>query len=230
MNLLIHAEQTPLIACVFNDRDVIDVNKDLISQADLIELRIDMFEDITIEHVKNIVKIAKDKFNKPLIITVRDIREGGQKAISDRFPLYEAAMPLSDFIDVEVNSEQLLQKVRDTMKEGLLIGSYHNFDLTPKDEFLDEIVFKGRDLGADIIKIAVTSKNRSDLIRLLLFTLKHKEKRIITMGMGEHGLPSRIIAPLFGSLITYGYVTKPSAPGQLSISQLSETLNLLNIR
>ncbi len=199
--------------------------------ADLIELRIDMFEDNSLHHVLETFRIAKDKFNKPLITTVRDISEGGQNAIPDRLALYEAALPLSYFVDVEINSEILLKKVKSIMNdETILIGSYHNFDLTPTDEFLEGIIREGRLLGVDIVKIAVTSNDRNDLIRLMLFTLKHKDSGVISMCMGKQGLPSRIIAPVFGSLIAYGYINKPAAPGQLSIRQLFDIFSLLNIR
>lgn len=227
----LQSSKTPLIACVLNDKDVHTIDGNSISMVDLIELRIDMFEDNSLHRVLETFKIAKDKFNKPLIATVRDISEGGQRAIPDRFVLYEAALPLSDFVDVEVNSETLLQRVRGIISDRtILIGSYHNFDLTPPDEFLEGIVRKGSASGVDIVKIAVRANDRNDLIRLLLFTLKHKDSGIITMCMGEQGLPSRIIAPLFGSLIAYGYINKPSAPGQLSVRQLSEIFSLLNIR
>lgn len=225
------SKKTPLIACVLTDKDVLSIREDSISMADLIELRIDMFDDISPGHVMEMFRIATDKFNKPLITTVRDVSEGGQRDIPDRFALYEAAVPLSDFVDVEVNSKSLLQKVKGIMNDrNFLIGSYHNFDLTPQDDFLDGIVMRGNVLGADMVKIAVTAKDRDDLIRLLLFTLRHKDSGMITMCMGEQGLPSRIIAPVFGSLIAYGYINKPSAPGQLSVVQLSEIFSLLNIR
>lgn len=223
--------KTPLIACVLTDKDVLSISKNSISMADIIELRIDMFDNISPDYVMEMFGIAKDKFNKPLIATVRDVSEGGQRDIPHRLALYEAAVPLSDFIDVEVNSESLLQKVKGIMNDRtLLIGSYHNFDLTPQDDFLDGIVIRGKVLGSDMVKIAVTAKNRDDLIRLLLFTLRHKDSGMITMCMGEHGSPSRIIAPVFGSVIAYGYINKPSAPGQLSVMQLSEIFSLLNIR
>ncbi len=230
MNPLIQLDKTPQIACVLNDRDVINIDNNSIAKADLIELRIDMFEDITIENIKKTFDIAKDRFGKPIIATVRDTQEGGQKAIADRFSIYEAILPLTDFVDVEITSEVLFKRVTSIIDNRSLIGSYHNFDHAPNDEFLEGIASKGWALGADIIKIAVTARDKSDLIRLLLFTLRHRDSGIITMCMGEEGLPSRIIAPIFGSLITYGYVTKPSAPGQLSINQLSEILSLLNIR
>jgi 3-dehydroquinate dehydratase type I len=100
----------------------------------------------------------------------------------------------------------------------------------PDIEFLDNIFLKGKSLGADIIKIAVVANNNDDLTRLVTFTLKHRSEGLITMAMGDIGLPSRVINPIFGSLITYGYVNKPSAPGQLSIRELMDIFKLLKIR
>lgn len=225
------SKNTPLIACVLSDQDVFALDDNSLNKVDLIELRIDMFDDLSLNHVGETLKAAKNKFNKPLITTVRDVNEGGQKVISDRFTFYEIAAPLSDFVDVEVNSESLMRQVKDILQgRTILIGSYHNFDLTPQDEFLEGIITKGRSLGADIVKVAVMAKDRDDLIRFMLFTLRHKDAGVITMSMGDYGVPSRVVSPVFGSLITYGYLNKPSAPGQLSVSQLSEILRLIKLR
>lgn len=228
---LIHGQRLPLIACVLTDEDVSLLSAESLTMADLIELRIDMFKEISEDYVSQTVKNAKSKFNKPLISTIRDIKEGGVREIPHRLRLYAAAMPMSDFVDVEINSESLIGQIKAIPQETtILIGSYHNFDSTPEDEFLEAIAARGRSLGADIVKIAVTAQNRDDLIRLMLFTLKHREKGVITMSMGDYGMPSRIVSPVFGSLITYGYINKPSAPGQLSLSQLSGILGLIKLR
>ncbi|MDL5501677.1 MAG: type I 3-dehydroquinate dehydratase [Candidatus Methanoperedens sp.] len=42
--------------------------------------------------------------------------------------------------------------------------------------------------------------------------------------MGKH---SRIMAPLYGSVMTYGYVDIPVAPGQLRVDELKNMLQLL---
>ncbi|MBI3592233.1 MAG: type I 3-dehydroquinate dehydratase [Nitrospirae bacterium] len=53
---------------------------------------------------------------------------------------------------------------------------------------------------------------------------------MITIAMGEKGLPSRVFSPICGSLITYGYVNHPSAPGQLSASELMYIFRRLKVR
>jgi 3-dehydroquinate dehydratase type I len=224
--------EIPLIAGVLTDTDVLTINKDSLNPADLIELRVDMFEDISLNHIENIFRVAKENFKKPIIATVRDVKEGGQKKIADRLGIYKAVIMFSDIIDVEIGNKDTMIAIKNLCKpcKKLLIGSYHNFELTPDDNFLDGIVLQGKELGADIVKIAAMAKNREDLIRLAFLTHRHKDKGMITMSMGDMGLPSRIFNPICGSLITYGYINHPSAPGQLSASELLYIFRRLNIR
>ncbi|MEW6740947.1 MAG: type I 3-dehydroquinate dehydratase [Nitrospirota bacterium] len=224
--------EVPLIAGVLTDIDVLTAKKDSLNPADLIELRVDMFEDISLDHIENIFRAAKENFKKPIIATVRDVKEGGQREIADRLGIYRAVVPLSDVIDVEIGSEDILtetKKLCNTYRK-LLIGSYHNFEFTPDGGFLDSIVAHGKELGVDIVKIAAMAKDREDLIRLMFLTQRHKDAGIITMSMGNKGLPSRVFNPLFGSLISYGYINHPSAPGQLSVSELIYIFRRLKMR
>ena len=64
-----------------------------------------------------------------------------------------------------------------------------------------------------------------------LFEATLSAKRpVCTIAMGEIGAHSRIIAPVYGSLLTYGYVRKPVAPGQMRVDQVLEGLRLLGLR
>ncbi|MDI6801034.1 MAG: type I 3-dehydroquinate dehydratase [Thermodesulfovibrionales bacterium] len=226
--------EMPLIAGVLTDADIPHISEDIhedIHNVDLIELRVDMFNDITPAHVKEVFKTAKEIFKKPIIATARDIREGGQREVPHRTGIYELISSFSDIVDVELNSTDIKEAKRLCAKhKKILIASYHNFELTPDDAFLDSVVSRGKEMGADIIKIAGMANSRDDFIRLLLFTLRHKEEGLITMSMGDNGLPSRVFNPLFGSLITYSYINKPSAPGQLSAKELMDIFRRLKIR
>jgi 3-dehydroquinate dehydratase type I len=224
--------EQPLIAGALTDADVPSIKEERVKSADLIELRVDMFQDISLSHVKEIFKIARERFGKPIIATVRDMKEGGQREIADRLSLYDEIVPLSDMADVEIISGDIFGDIKRLCiaNKKTLIGSHHNFEKTPDDDFLDGIVSKGKALGADIVKIATTARSRDDLIRMLNFTLRHKDKGMITMSMGDHGLPSRVVGPVFGSLITYGYINQPSAPGQISTDELLSVFRLLKLR
>jgi 3-dehydroquinate dehydratase type I len=222
---------SPLIACAITDSDIDRLGDDFIKNADIAELRVDMFDDISAAHVTEIARVFKNRFSKPLLITARDIKEGGQREIADRVELYRAAAPLADIMDVEINSSVFSQIKELCSKNNIvLIASHHNFKTTPDNDFLQKIYEKGKSKGADIVKIAAFANSREDFLRLSMFTMKYKDEGIITMSMGDAGLPSRVLNPLFGSLITYGYINRPSAPGQLSIIELSDIFRKLKIR
>lgn len=224
--------QQPLIAGVLTDSDVSGLGVERLYSSDIIELRVDMFDSFAPAHVLEVFRSAREKFGKPIIATIRDVREGGNKEIRDRLEMYRIVAPEADAVDVEILSGDMLRQARalSSDKERLLIGSYHNFASTPPDDFLEEIVASGRQNGADVVKLAVTAKDDNDFIRLMLLTLRHKDRGIITMAMGDKGLPSRVFSPVFGSLITYGSVNKPSAPGQLSTTEMRDIFGKLKIR
>lgn len=222
----------PLVAGTLTDIDVMSIDNATLGPADLIELRVDMFSNVSASHVEDVFKKARDRFRKPLIGTVRDPKEGGKQEIQDRVSLYAAIAPFSDLLDVEINSGDTLSEVKKIClkHKNLLIGSYHNFESTPDTESLTAVFNKGKSLDADIVKIAVMGKSREDLLRLISFTLKHRDEGLITISMGDEGMASRLFNPVCGSLITYGYVTQPTVPGQLSISELMYLFRRLKIR
>ncbi len=222
----------PLIAGILTDRDYPPADSDELNAVDIIELRVDMFGSAESDHVKDVFKEVRTRYNKPVLATVRDLREGGEKEITGRLDVYRGIIPLSDLVDVEIQSGELFPQVKrlcSTFKK-ILIGSYHNFHSTPHDGILDDIVKQGEVRGADIVKIAVKATGKEDLIRFIDFALRNKDKGLITISMGDHGLPSRIFTPLLGSPITYGYIKTASAPGQLSVQEMMSMFRKLKMR
>jgi len=47
------------------------------------------------------------------------------------------------------------------------------------------------------------------------------------MGMGDVGRHLRAVAPIYGSVLTYGYIGSPTAPGQIPVKALRGVLDLL---
>jgi 3-dehydroquinate dehydratase-1 len=222
----------PLVSGMLTDRDYLKTEKDVMAAVDLIELRVDMFSAVDSAHVKNIFKRVRDLFNKPIIATIRDVKEGGEKEVPNRLDLYRGIIPLSDVVDVEINADDLFPEIRKlcTTFRKLLIGSFHNFDLTPEPAVLEGIVSKAVSSKADIAKIAVKAKTQKDLLDLFVFALNNRDKRLITIAMGERGLASRIFMPVIGSPISYGYINVPSAPGQFSVVEMMAIFRKLKLR
>jgi 3-dehydroquinate dehydratase I len=142
-------------------------------------------------------------------------------------------LPSSAWVDFDIyNQSELLNWCKTNRPELFQIISYHNYDTTPEIEKLREIAQEMRNLNAGIIKFSTFCQSEADALRLMSFLLELKNKeRSVVLGMGKFGVPLRIVGPLWGSEIAYApqSITKSSAPGQLTLSQLSSMLKELNV-
>lgn len=223
------SKQLPAIAVVLTDRDVLSLEENSLKDADLIELRVDMFDNI--EEVESVFAIAKRKFKLPVLCTVRSPEEGGKKEVPDRLSIYEKLIPYCDFFDIEIFSKEArILRQLSSQNNIKLIASYHRFDLTPEEKELENVFEEGMKLKADIVKIATMINKKEDIERLLLFLLKHKKDKLIVIGMGEQGRVTRIIYPVFNSLITYASLREASAPGQISLQSMVSIFREIGIR
>jgi len=194
--------------------------------ADVFELRIDLFEKHDPEYVRQACERAR-VHRVPLLATVRSAREGGAVDLDDeaRCALLEGVMPLVDAVDIEFHCEvrnKIIKLARAQHK--LSIVSYHDFERTPRDDDLVAIIDSAKLNQADIVKLAVTAKSVHDLDRLLGLLREYRDKQLVLVAMGEHGRASRVFFPLFGSLLTYGFLDQAVAPGQLSLEDLAAEL------
>jgi 3-dehydroquinate dehydratase type I len=221
--------QIPAIAVVLIDTDVFPLNESSLQGADIIELRVDMFENI--QNIEQIFATAKKKFNLPMLCTIRAPKEGGKKEIPNRLSIYEKLTPYCDFFDIEIFSEESRTLRQKTLQNNIkLILSYHRFDLTPSVEDLEKVFEEGKKLGADIVKIATMVNEIEDAEKLLYFTIKYKKDNVIVIGMGEKGRLTRIVNPVFGSLITYASLNTTSAPGQIYLPNMVKIFKEIGIR
>ncbi len=191
---------------------------------DIAEIRIDQFSSYDYDHVLRVVR----KFgNISTIATIRLQKEGGswRGAEEDRLALFETVLPYVDAADVEMTSDIRHAVIRAAHDAGkLCVVSHHNFDTTELLQELTDLVEQAKSEGADIVKIATQVERREHLQTLASLTLYHADQNVIVIGMGAVGLASRVFLPALGSLITFAYVGKPTAPGQL---HYQETFDLL---
>ncbi len=192
--------------------------------ADLLELRIDLL-DTDARHVLAELK----KLGLPVIITNRMKQEGGAWAGSEyeRIRTLLSLMPLADAVDIELCAEERDTVVKKAKSAGkTVIISAHDFLGTPELDVMVGIIRESFEAGADIAKLAVMPQSFEDVLRLFELTL-HSKEQVCTIAMGDIGKHSRVIAPVYGSVMTYGYVNKPTAPGQLRVDELKSILKLL---
>ena len=197
--------------------------------ADALELRVDQLSNLSIEAVLKKVNSLRGK-GLPIIVTIRSKKEGGKTSISDkkRLELFNAVIPLVNAIDIELNSRAIVHEVIKAAKskKKMVIISYHDFKGTPSIVNLKKIISESKKIGADLVKIATLANKEEDVIRLTELTAECKNSHLVTIALGNKGSISRLIFPLYGSLLTYACVTKPLAPGQFSFNELREKLRL----
>ncbi|MGB9734947.1 MAG: type I 3-dehydroquinate dehydratase [bacterium] len=220
----------PIIVSALSDEDIKLVKRQELKFVGLIELRVDTFKDVSPSYVEGVFKHVKKRFKKPLLGTVRDIKEGGKRLLSEnqRLELFKTIAPIADVIDIELNSKIYGQVAQIAHSKGKsIIASYHNFKETPDSVTLSKLLSKAKSASPEIIKFATMANNLDDVGRLLCFTIEHMNEHIVSISLGEKGRLSRVINPLFGSLLTYGYIGKPKADGQMHVKQLVEMIKFL---
>ncbi|MCX8028156.1 MAG: type I 3-dehydroquinate dehydratase [Thermodesulfovibrionales bacterium] len=221
----------PLIVASLTDTDVVKDTIEIVSLADVVELRVDMFERRNLKEIENTFIKAVSLFKKHIIGTVRDISEGGLFEFRDRLTVYLTIARYCSYVDIEISHEYLIRAFKQNYSgEGIkIIASYHNFSETPDDLYLQELLTKSINVGANITKIAVLPNKPDDVERMLKFTETNRDKHIITLCMGELGRDSRVTAGLYGSIMTYGYVAQKTAPGQIYIPELRREIDSLYV-
>ena len=208
---------------------------------DVVEWRVDWFAGVedsaqVIDVLKNLVHALGDI---PLLFTFRTQEEGGNHVMSsEKYQQLNRdviASGLIDLVDVEIfiGDEIVADLIFAAHTKGLkVVGSNHDFDKTPAQ---DDIIYRLRKMqamGADIPKIAVMPQSPRDVLTLLDATLTMKEcyadRPIITMSMAGQGMLSRLAGEVFGSCLTFGAAKKASAPGQIGVNDLDDTLQLIH--
>ena len=182
---------------------------------DLLEVRVDLFET-TLACIVKYLEALRDEVQLPLIGTVRE----NERTLAAREGIFRAIIPLVDCIDIELGAAIAADVTAEAKLQGkTVMVSEHNFGKTPDDRALQTIVDRALAQGADIVKIATMAANAEDTWRLLHFA-DSCAVPLVAFAMGEAGAFSRVRACEFGSLFTYGYITMPVAPGQLSAEEL----------
>ena len=211
------------------------------SVADVVEWRVDYFEAVTqIEVViETLTALRETLTSKLLLFTFRTLEEGGEQEVSlavyKELCLAAAATKGIDLIDIEmVKAEYLGRDFIAALKENdvKIIMSSHDFEQTPNDATLVFRVNVMNQLGADIGKLAMMPQNLTDVLRIMGIVSKVRvfnQLPLAVMAMADLGKVTRISGELIGSVLTFGSLEQASAPGQIPVEQLKETLDILKL-
>lgn len=222
----------PLFAHALDELEVQAKAAQAAPEADLAELRLDPLREgdwlPALGMVRRLVQ-------KPLIVTIRTVREGGEAALGPT-DYRDAGLALLqqggvDALDIEWRTDaSVVRTLRDAAKRAgaAALFSEHHFDGTPDRHAMAESLHGMLDAGADIAKLAVMPHSRADAAALLLATAEVHDERpealLITMSMGRDGAATRYCGGAFGSAATFGTLSAASAPGQPPAANLRAKL------
>jgi 3-dehydroquinate dehydratase/shikimate dehydrogenase len=152
-----------------------------------------------------------------LLATCRRILGGGKLTGGAEAELYwlgQAREAGCEWCDLEIETLRELpgQTARSIPVPRKILLSFHDFQRTPP---LPRRLVHARRGEADAIKVAARALTISDSLRLL--RLAHASHDIVSVPMGEIGLPARLLALRGGSALAYAPVSAATAPGQASL-------------
>ena len=201
--------------CKINSQNIFDV----------VEIRLDQLIQ------ENELKTKISSITKPLLLTCRHPKEGGDNNISEplkRVSIIEPLLSHASAIDIEISTANEMKNLITEAKSKNIqvVLSYHNFETTPNLAELKTIATEAKDKGADIIKIATTTNTIQELITLLYFSENGSIENLSFMGMGKFGMSSRLVAAQSGSVLNYSAIAETSIEGQWLLAAYREALKL----
>ncbi|HET9008802.1 MAG TPA: type I 3-dehydroquinate dehydratase [Nitrosarchaeum sp.] len=200
--------------------------KEALKKSDYAEIRFDFLKIHEIP--KTLEMIKKDL--KSIVCTLRPKSEGGkfEGSEKERIAILKLIAEYNPFLlDVEYNTikknKELAKYLKSTETELLI--SWHDFKKTPKSSELENMR-RQMSKFANNVKIVTTAKSIDDSTRTLQLYNKNRKSNLIAFAMGDSGRISRILCLYLGSPYTYVSLGKPVAPGQFSVDEVKNILNL----
>ena len=205
--------------------------------AEVVELRLDPLPEADFAAALALVRGLTEK---PLLVTIRTKAEGGNVELTHeeylRFLHTVLDTDCADLLDIEffTAGADLPRLVEQAHSAGVaVVCSSHDFTKTPPRAELVSRMVQMQQAGADLPKLAVMPRCRTDVLELLAATAEmadlHPETPVITMSMGALGAVSRLAGEAFGSAMTFANPGQASAPGQVSLDIVNEVLNALHL-
>ncbi len=195
---------------------------------DIVELRLDFLSE-------PFNPKAFSQLGKPVIATCMPAWEGGgfTGTEGERAILLEKALSFADYITVELKTEPEKRDslIRQAKKRKVkVIVAYHDFKKTPAPGEIRGILADEESCGADVAKIAFTAKDEDDVLRTLHPLVEENQIPVIPISMGDKGKASRVLGPLLGAYLTYGFPDggQPAGPGQMSVGELKSIMGGLS--
>jgi 3-dehydroquinate dehydratase/shikimate dehydrogenase len=233
---MISLSSLPRICVALGVADVLHLERLAVAACDdgedFLELRLDMLAEPE-AGIKVIRRIARRYPDAVLLATCRRKRNGGEffGSIERQIEVLDQAVSAgAALVDIEIETAESAPALLAVFAgRARVIVSYHDFETTPA---LSRAMRRLQRVPADIYKIAVFARKPTDGLRVLNLPSEYADLKIVSLAMGEAGVPSRILGPGRGSAFVFAsYVPRngepgstpaanPTAPGQVSAFQL----------
>lgn len=232
-------EKKTAVVAVILEKPLENSKKAAEKGADILEIRLDLLGIRNPERAAEVIREIKAETGLPIIVTSRSGAEGGKwdGKEEDRTGLLINLLSLKDgpdAIDIELSAgmkerNRVIKAAKD--RGTAVIVSSHDFLKTPPLQNMRTIIEEMFLAGADIAKLAVMPLSVGDTLNLLRVTLDFKDagKSVCTIAMGSQGKHTRVVAPFYGSVLTYASIESnaSAAPGQLPVDEVKKIMEML---
>lgn len=188
---------------------------------DVVELRYDL-PGLSASSAMELARTILNQ-NKGVIFTCRLELEGGKwpEDSPKRFDLLTEALALGAVVDIEAASKfsDSLIEMAEAQNKWVVLSA-HDFQKTPNLNVLRDRCRMQDTRSCIIHKVATQLQCTADIDTLRALITESPDLAVCAMGMGPLGPQSRIELAEAGSCLTYGYLDRPAAPGQLSCLEL----------
>ena len=191
--------------------------RDAVQHADMVELRLDGVRDLDIAG-------ALAQRTRPVILTCRPTWEDGRFDGSEEQRQRILASALeggAEYVDIEARAAFAGALLARTGGARVVLSA-HDFQGVPSD--LPGRVRQMRSSGAEVVKVAVMPSTLAEGLALRDLT---PGGGVVAIGMGDTGLPTRLLAAHIGSCWTYA--GDGAAPGQIPSARMIEEFRFRDV-
>ncbi len=194
-----------------------------------LEVWLDYIDDLDAGYAASLVGLYPHRL---IMIFRRQNLESCRMSTERRFEILKTLSRKQVLVDLDISTQAeditRLQSERVPIKSIL---SYHNYSFTPSDTELRSITDRIEGWGAYITKISTFCPMQRDALRLLslLIDLRESGRKCIVLGMGKHGVITRVFGQIWGNEMGFAPLSldQKSAPGQLPVDKLDSILEAL---
>lgn len=194
-----------------------------------LEVWLDYIDDLDSGYASSLVGLYPHRL---IIIFRRQNLEPARMSSEKRFEILKTLSRKQVLVDLDISTQAeditRLQSERIPLKSIL---SYHNYSATPSDTELRSITDRIEGWGAYITKISTFCPMQRDALRLLslLIDLRESGRKCIVLGMGKHGVITRVFGQMWGNEMGFAPLSpdQKSAPGQITVDKLDSIFQAL---